>query len=67
VHFNNALIALDATNDFTLFEIKKLKESSARIYYRLRKGKYRALFYTENKDIFVIALGMREEVYNKWE
>ena len=67
VQFNNVFIALDETNDFSLFDIKKLKENSTRIYYRLRKGKYRAIFYTENNDIFIIALAKREEVYKKWE
>lgn len=67
IHINNAFIALNNTNDLSLFDIKKLKETSKRSYYRLRKGKYRALFYIENKNIFVINLDKREEVYKKWE
>ncbi len=67
VHINNAFIALNETNDLTLFDIKKLKEIGERSYYRLRKGKYRAIFYIEKNSIFVIALDKREEVYKKWE
>jgi mRNA interferase RelE/StbE len=69
VHFNNAFISLDVTKDLTLFDIKQLKisEETKRIYYRLRKGKYRAIFYIEELDIFVIAIDKREEVYKKWQ
>ncbi len=67
IRFNNAFIALDATKDLGLFDIKRLKTSHDRIYYRLRKGKYRAIFYLENDDFIVISIAKREEVYNKWE
>jgi mRNA interferase RelE/StbE len=69
VHFNNAFISLDITKDLTLFDITQLKvsEETKRIYYRLRKGKYRAIFYIEELDIFVIAIDKREEVYKKWQ
>ena len=36
-------------------------------YYRLRKGKYRAIFYYNKDDIYVIFIGKREEVYDIWE
>ena len=65
--FNNAFIALDNTNDLGLFEIKKLKSSEQRTYYRLRKGKYRAIFYIENEGYYVISIAKREEVYQLWE
>jgi len=65
--FNNAFIALDDTNDLGLFDIKKLKSSEQRTYYRLRKGKYRAIFYIENEDYYVISIAKREEVYQLWE
>ena len=65
--FNNAFIALDTTKDLGLFDIKKLKSSEKRIYYRLRKGKYRAIFFIEDEDYYVISLAKREEVYKKWE
>ena len=60
---------IDFTKDLSLFDIKQLKQSkeTQRVYYRLRKGKYRAIFYLESSDIFVIAVGKREEVYKKWQ
>jgi mRNA interferase RelE/StbE len=64
--FRNAFIALDATGDLGLFDIKKLKSSEKRNYYRLRKGKYRAIFYIEKNNYFVISIAKREEVYLKW-
>jgi len=68
IHFNNAFISLDLTKDLNLFDIKQLKisEEKQRVYYRLRKGKYRAIFYVEEKNIYIIALDKREEVYKKW-
>jgi len=68
-HINNAFLALDATKDLTLFDIKKMKtsEERARKYYRLRKSKYRAIFYIENNNIYVIKIGPRGEVYKQWE
>lgn len=67
VRFNNVFVALDATNDLGLFDIKKLKSSEKRTYYRARKGKYRAIFYIESKDYYVISIAKREEVYHQWE
>jgi len=69
LHINNAFAALDLTKDLNLFDIKHLKVSknSERTYYRLRKGKYRAIFYMSEDDIYVIALDKREEVYKKWQ
>ena len=66
IHIHNAFIAIDKTKDLTLFDIKQLKETTKRNYFRLRKGKYRAIFYIERHNIFVIALDKREEVYKKW-
>jgi mRNA interferase RelE/StbE len=67
--FNNAFIALDVTKDLSLFDIKQLKKSEekSRIYYRLRKGKYRAIFYIESDNIMVLALDKREDIYRKWQ
>jgi mRNA interferase RelE/StbE len=65
--FNNVFIALDTTHDLSLFDIKKLKSSEKRTYYRVRKGKYRAIFYIEDNSYFVISIAKREEVYDKWE
>jgi len=65
--FNNAFIALDTTGDLGLFDVKKLKSSEKRTYYRLRKSKYRAIFYIEDNDYYVISIEKREEVYRQWE
>jgi mRNA interferase RelE/StbE len=65
--FDNVFISLDTTNDLGLFDIKKLKSSGKRTYYRLRKGKYRAIFFVEKQNYYVISLAKREEVYKKWE
>lgn len=67
LRFNNIFIALDTTHDLSLFDIKKLKSSEKRTYYRVRKGKYRAIFYIEDNSYFVISIAKREEVYDKWE
>jgi mRNA interferase RelE/StbE len=69
VHFNNVFLALDVTKDLRLFDIKQLvtPKNTERIYYRLRKGKYRAIFYMAENTIYVIALDKREEVYKKWQ
>jgi mRNA interferase RelE/StbE len=73
VHINNAFMALDLTKDMSLFDVKQLKMSrpvgqgAERIYYRLRKGKYRAIFYLEKNDIWAVALDKREVVYKKWQ
>jgi len=69
LHINNAFTAIDLTKDLKLFDIKQLKVSKETgiIYYRLRKGKYRAIFHIENGDIMVAALDKREDVYRKWQ
>lgn len=65
--FNNVFIALDKTKDLGLFNIKKLRSSEERTYYRLKKGKYRAIFYVEKGNYYVISIAKREEVYQQWE
>ena len=68
-HIDNAFTAIDLTKDSSLFDIKQLKMSNGtnRVYYRLRKGKYRAIYYIENVDIMVLALDKREDIYRKWQ
>lgn len=65
--FHNAFLSLDLTKDLGLFDIKKIKGNFDREYYRLRKGKYRAIFYMLNDDFYIIYIGKREEVYDKWQ
>jgi len=65
--FHHAFIAMDTTGDMNLFDIKKLRSSGSRNYYRMRKGKYRAIFFIEGKHYHVITIAKREEVYRQWE
>lgn len=65
--FDNVFIALDTTKDLGLFDTKKIKSSGERTYYRLRKGEFRALFYVEKGNYYVISIAKREEVYKQWE
>jgi len=65
--FHNAFLSLDLTKDLNLFDIKKLKGNYARDYFRLRKGKFRAIFYMEKDDFYIIYIGKRDEVYDLWQ
>ena len=62
-HFHNVFLSIDLTKDLTIFDIKKLKGSELRNYYRLRKGKFRGIFFIEKNNIFVIKIDKREDVY----
>jgi len=63
IHLDNAFKSIDLTKDFNLFDIKLLKGNNRRKTYRLRKGKYRALFYIEDDEIFVFKIDKREDIY----
>jgi mRNA interferase RelE/StbE len=65
--FHNAFLSLDLTNDLNLFDIKKMKGNFNKQYFRMRKGKYRAIFYIEKNDYYIIYIGKREEVYDLWQ
>jgi mRNA interferase RelE/StbE len=65
--FHNAFLSLDLTKDLNLFDIKKLKGNYIKDYYRLRKGKFRAIFYIDNNDFYIVYIGKREEVYDLWQ
>ncbi|RMG72712.1 MAG: hypothetical protein D6710_04395 [Nitrospirae bacterium] len=65
--FHNIFISLEVTGDLGLFDIKRLKISGQRTYYRLRKGKSRAIFYIEEKNYYIISIAKREEVYKGWQ
>jgi mRNA interferase RelE/StbE len=65
--FYNAFIALDTTKDMNLFDIKKLHSNDKRTYFRLRKNKYRAIFYKDDNDLMVVKIAKREEVYKQWQ
>ena len=64
--FHHAFQSLDLTKDLNLFDIKKLKGNLKRDYFRLRKGKYRAIFYVEDNNFYIIYIGKRDEVYESW-
>jgi len=65
--FHNAFLSLDLTNDYSLFDIKKIRGRYSKDYYRLRKGKFRAIFYFENNIYYIISIRKRDEVYDLWE
>lgn len=64
--FHHVFQSLDLTKDMNMFDIKKMKGNYSRDYFRLRKGKYRAIFYIENEDFYVVYIGKRDEVYDSW-
>lgn len=64
--FVHAFQSLDQTKDLNLFDIKQLKTSSSNEFYRLRKGKYRAIFTISDQDFQVHAITKRSEVYREW-
>ena len=53
--------------DLSIFDVKKIKGEYKRDYYRIRKGNYRSIFYLDKKNIYVVAIGNRKEIYKKWE
>jgi len=61
--FVHAFVSIDTTKDLNLFDIKKLVSESSVNYYRLRKGKYRAIFKIEDEDIYVLIIAKKPEVY----
>jgi len=65
--FHNAFLSLSLTNDFKLFDIKKIKGDYNRDYHRLRKAMYRGIFYIQNNDYYIICIDKREEVYYRWQ
>ena len=64
--FHHAFVALETTGDLNLFDIKRLKANENRAYFRMRKGKYRALFFIEKGDYFIFEIKKRSEVYEQW-
>ena len=67
LQFHHSFQSIEIIGDMSIFDIKKMKGDFKREYYRIRKGNYRAIFYLEKKNIYVIAMGNRKEVYIKWE
>jgi mRNA interferase RelE/StbE len=65
--FLDAFLSLDATKNMNLFDIRQLYTKQDQTFYRLRKNKYRAIFYMQKNDFIVIKIAKREEVYKSWE
>lgn len=64
--FRSAFNVLDSTKDLNLFDIKQLTSSAETVFYRLRKGTYRAIFIIEDDDFYVLDIAKRDEVYKRW-
>ena len=63
----NALIEIDKNKDITLYDVRDIKDQHHKLkyhYYRLRKGKFRAIFYFSDDDTYLYAAGKREDIYN---
>ncbi len=67
LQFHHCFQSIDLIGDMTIFDVKKIKGEFKNIYYRMRKGSYRAIFYFEGKIIKVVSIEHRSEVYKKWE
>jgi mRNA interferase RelE/StbE len=67
IQVHHCFQAIESVKDITIFDIKQIKGEYKNTYYRLRKGQYRAIFFFESKDIRVVALEHRSEVYKKWQ
>ncbi len=67
INIYNALIEVDKSKDIGLFDIKEMKGNYSIDYYRIRKGKYRAIFYFDENNTILDFIGKREEVYKLWK
>lgn len=61
--FRDAFRSLADTKNFRLFDIKKLTDKGQHRYFRLRLGRYRALFWIDKDTIYVEDIGPRGEIY----
>jgi len=62
-----ALSEVDKTKNLSLFDITEIIENSNITYYRIRKGKYRAIFYINNDDVIIDLICKREDIYKLWK
>ena len=44
-----------------------MKGDYSKIYYRIRKGKYRAIFYFDDDNTILDFIGKREDIYKLWQ
>ena len=61
--FKDAFESLAHTQNFRLFDIKRLVAKGPYTYYRLRIRSYHALFHFDHKYIYVEDIAPRGEVY----
>lgn len=64
--FKTTFDVLNSTGNLNLFDIKLLVSNSEQTFYRLRKGKYRAVFIIVDEDYYVLDIATRDEVYKRW-
>ena len=62
-----ALSEVDKTKNLSLFDITEIIENSSITYYRIRNGKYRAIFYINNDDVIIDLICKREDIYKLWK
>ncbi|MCZ7362793.1 MAG: type II toxin-antitoxin system RelE/ParE family toxin [Candidatus Methanoperedens sp.] len=55
------LLALDPFN--TSIDITQIRGKHQPIYYRIKSGDYRAIYYIEGKGIYVDKIGHRKNIY----
>jgi mRNA interferase RelE/StbE len=67
LQFHHCFQSIDQIGDLTIFDIKQIKGEYKFLYYRLKKGQYRSIFYFDEEIIKVVALEHRSEVYKKWQ
>jgi mRNA interferase RelE/StbE len=65
VQIHHCFQAIEKVGDMTIFDVKEIKGNYRNVYYRLRKGPYRAVFFFERDSIKAIALEHKSEAYRK--
>jgi len=63
IDFRDAFESFSKNKNFRLFDMKKLTTKGPHVYYRLRLREYRALFWMDDKNIYVEDIGPRGEIY----
>ena len=61
--FRDSFDAFSCSQNFRLFDIKKLVNKGPYVYYRLRVRTYRALFHMDDRNIYVEDIGSRGGIY----
>ena len=61
--FRDAFLGMSVSQNFRLFDVKKMIAKGSYVYYRLRIRNYRALFHMDRENIYVEDIGPRGGVY----